>query len=235
MNHLIVGYGEIGKAVHAIIGQAGVIDLDRQEDIPETVDVLHVCYPYSQNFVAELQRYIQGYVPSQIIIYSTLPIGITKGFPGAVHSPVEGKHPDLEMSIRQMERWIGANAPEEAHFFANLFSELGIRTKIVGNSDFTEALKLMSTAEYGVNIIFAAYKASVAEALSMDYELTKEWNIEYNRLYRNLGMDKRFQKFVLDAPEGVIGGHCIVPNANILNGQFPSALLEQILKQGGPE
>lgn len=232
MNHLIIGYGEIGKAVHALIGEAGVIDLDRHEDVPESVDVLHVCFTYSANFVAEMQRYIQGYVPLHIIIYSTLPIGITKGFPGAVHSPVEGKHPDLEMSLRQMERWLGSEDKGETKFFASFFNALGLRTREVASSDFTEALKLLSTAEYGINIVFASYKASIAEALGMDYELTKAWNLEYNKLYRSLGMDKRFQKYVLDEPKGVIGGHCIVPNAKILKQQFPDLFLDKIINQG---
>lgn len=228
MSNLIIGYGEIGKAIHAVVGESGVVDLNRQEDIPKSVDVMHVCFPYHPGFVADVLEYMERYKPAHVIVYSTLPIGTTKMIKGLVHSPVEGKHPDLELSIRQMERWIGYNDKAEAQFFANFFNDLGIKSKLVGNSDFTEALKLLSTTEYGLNIEFARYKKHVADSLEMDYELTKQWNEEYNRLYRNLGMDKRFQKFVLDPPDGPKGGHCIVPNAQLLNDQYPSELVKLV-------
>ncbi len=232
MNQVIVGYGEIGKAVHAIVGEAGIIDLHQQQDMPKEVEVLHVCFPYTKDFVAELQKYIEELKPKHIIIYSTVPIGITQGFPGAVHSPIEGKHPHLEDSIRLMERWLGCNDEKDGLFFVNFFSDLGLRTRMVAKSDFTEALKLLSTTEYGVNLAFADYKARVAEEIGMSYELTKDWNKEYNRLYKDLGMEKRVQKFVLDAPGGTIGGHCVVPNAQLLNEQFPDVLVKRVGDMG---
>jgi hypothetical protein len=227
MTHsLIVGYGEIGKAIKEVLGEpVSVVDKDEHLPTPDAVDVMHVCFPYSDDFLLEMGGYIDEYAPSHIIIYSTLPIGTTKQIPKAVHSPVEGKHPALEDSIRLMERWIGYNDKEEWFFFNKFFQSLGLRTKAVEGSDCTEALKLLSTTEYGLNIEFARYKAMVAESIGMDFQLTKDWNEEYNKLYKNLGMEKKYQKFVLDAPEGAKGGHCIVPNALILDEQYPNDLV----------
>lgn len=225
---MIIGFGEIGNAVRAVTGDTAILDLNFQENLVEDVDIMHICFPYSEDFIAQVNHYIQEWMPKHIVIWSTLPIGITKQIPKAVHSPVEGKHPDLEMSIRMMERWIGANDHDEALFFHDYFVNLGLRTRTVSNSDYTEALKLLSTTEYGVNIVFAAYKARVAEAIGMDYELTKEWNRAYNRLYKDLGMEKRFQKFVLDAPKGKIGGHCVRQNTYLLENQFPDNILNMI-------
>lgn len=234
MNNLIVGCGEIGQAIGALLESqkdATVAYHDPQASLfYETdfmsVEVLHVCFPYTKHFVKSLQQYIEDYNPEHIIIYSTVPIGITKGFPKAVHSPVEGKHPHLEESIRLMERWIGFNDISEGDFFAAFFRTMGLGIKLVASSDFTEALKLLSTTEYGINIEFARYKARIAEEVGMDYSLTQRWNEEYNRLYKNLGLEKRFQKYVLDAPTGPKGGHCVVPNALILSEQFPSILAD---------
>ncbi len=225
MSHqVIVGYGEIGRAVHAVVGDADIVDLDTPV-YEADYDIMHVCFPFGSKFMTELLDYIEQLNPGHVIIYSTLPIGTTKLFAGAVHSPVEGKHPDLELSVRSMERWIGHNDDEEGQFFANYFRDLGLKVKLVENTDFTEALKLLSTTEYGINIEFARYKKHVADALGMDYKLTKEFNQEYNRLYKLLGMDKRFQKFVLDAPEGPKGGHCVTPNARILAKRFPNEMV----------
>lgn len=226
MADLVVGYGEIGKAVkEAITPSAQVYDLNIKNNHKldsKDVDVMHVCFPYNVRFVENVQDYIARFQPHHVVIYSTVPIGTTRQVAGwAVHSPVEGKHPDLALSIRYMERWIGYNSDQEKLFFNGYFLERGFKTKLIKNTDFTEALKLLSTTEYGVNIEFARYKAHVAESLGMNYELTKEWNTEYNKLYKNLGLNE-FQKFILDAPEGPKGGHCITPNARLLNEQHPS-------------
>lgn len=230
MNNIIVGFGEIGKAVYAVIqGQTFIVDPPTYPMTPvpfDEVDVLHICFPYADDFPKAVLLYIALYKPLHVIIYSTLPIGTTKRIPKAVHSPVEGKHPDLEMSIRLMERWIGYNDHEEGQFFANYFRDLGLKVKMVENTDCTEALKLLSTTEYGINIEFARYKKEVADAIGMDYQLTKTWNENYNRLYKDLGMEKRYQKYVLDAPVGPKGGHCVTPNAQILYGQYPNPLVE---------
>lgn len=223
--HLVVGMGEIGKAVKGIFPAAQTLDLDKKSvELP--VDIMHICFPYSISFDSQVRGYMKTYNPTHVIIWSTVQVGTTAKLPGAVHSPVEGKHPDLELSIRTMTRWIGHNDEDEGKFFARLFYEVGISSKLVPNSDFTEALKLISTTEYGINIEFARYKAWVADQLGMDYNLTKEWNEEYNKLYKNLGLDKRFQKFVLDAPKGPKGGHCVTPNAVLLNEQFPNELVK---------
>lgn len=225
MHNLVVGYGEIGKALKVVLGEpVSIADLKHTHILSEPIDVMHVCFPYSENFEDSLNGYIDNHKPKHIVIYSTVPIGTTKKFPRAVHSFVEGNHPNLEDSIRLMERWIGYNDKEEGQFFANLFRDLGLRVKQVENSDYTEALKLLSTTEYGINIEFARYKKYIADSIGMDYELCKEFNAEYNKLYKDLGMATRYQKFVLDAPDGPKGGHCVTPNAKLLHQQYPSEL-----------
>lgn len=223
--------GEIGKAIHAIFPDAETVDMDIK-DIESSVDVMHICFPYSESFVQYVKEYQTLYNPKHTIIYSTVQVGTTATIARAVHSPVEGRHPDLELSIRQMTRWLGGEA-DECMFFKNLFSDKGISSKVVASSDYTEALKLLSTTEYGINIVMADYKAAIAEQIGMDYELAKEWNRDYNKLYRELGEDSRFQKYVLDPPEGVIGGHCVRENAAILQEFIDDDILDLILQMEG--
>lgn len=230
MKHVIVGYGQIGKAIHGLFPSADCYDLDSKL-MDTSCDFMHVCFPFSDAFKSEVARYQGICNPVRTIVYSTVPIGTCSDLE-VIHSPVEGKHPDLEMSMRFFERWIGASDREAALSAAGLFMEIGIRTRVVNNSNYTEALKLLSTAEYGINIVFAGYKAKVAKALEMPYELTKDWNREYNKLYRNLGLGNRYQKYVLDEPEGPIGGHCVVPNAELLANQASDRLLDLIMEYG---
>lgn len=226
MNSLIVGFGEIGQAVYELINKSdSTLTYDiKDNDYPHhTVDILHICFPYSEDFVPEVMKYIKHFKPVHICIWSTVPIGTTKQVKGAIHSPVEGRHPKLYQSLKNMRRWVGFNDDSEATFFKQYFKDLYLAPRMVSSSDFTEALKLLSTTEYGINIEFARYKQKVAKGIGMDYRLTKKWNRDYNHLYHNLGMDWA-QKYILDYPEGPKGGHCVTPNARLLHEQFPDEL-----------
>jgi len=231
MTSIIIGYGQIGKAVKEVIGEAGIVDEGFPE--PEKAHILHICFPYSKDFIKEVKRYIELCEPEHVIIYSTVPIGTTKQLPFAVHSPVEGKHPALGESIRRMPRWIGANSKFHGDFFKDYFAELGLAVNLLESSDHTEALKLLSTAEYGINIVFADYKNEIAKELDMDYSLMKDWNRDYNQLYQDLEL-LQYQRYVLNPPEGKIGGHCIRENSVLLSEQFPSPFLDLINEMRQP-
>lgn len=232
MNDLIVGYGEIGHAVEATVAaDAKVYDINRKNHGVGLVDVMHICFPYTDKFIEQVWNYIAQFQPLHIAIWSSVPIGTTRKISSkAIHTPVEGKHPKLASSIKLMPRWIGYNNKASADFFEGYFKKAKLKTKLVSNTKFTEALKLLSTTEYGLNIVFADYKKRIADDIGMDFELTKDWNKDYNQLYRELGLDRKFQKFVLDAPEGKIGGHCVRENSVILNELYPDNSVERIAK-----
>lgn len=236
MRSLVLGNGQIGQSVTEVIKRGGeviVFDNKNMNEPPilKNVDILHVCFPYQQkgehDFVETVDFYIQKYQTRRVIIWSTVPIGTTKKIRGAVHSPVEGRHPKLASSIRSMTRWVGFNQQEDASFFTPYFENLGLNAHFVPSSDFTEFLKLRSTSKFGINLAWTEYEAKVAEDLGMDFRLIKEFDIDYNKLYHNIGMDWA-QRYILDPPNGKIGGHCVVPNAELLNEQYPSVLLEMI-------
>lgn len=227
MPDLILGYGEVGKAVQeAVSPKAHIYDPKIRSGRCSSVDVMHVCFPYSEDFVKLVQGYIVRYEPTHIAIWSTVPIGTTKKLPKAIHTPVEGKHPKLAKSIKLMTRWVGYNDKPTALFFEEYFKKANLRTKLVKHTNNTEALKLLSTTEYGLNIEYARYKKWVTDKLGMDFELTKQWNRDYNQLYRELEPIPRFQKFILDPPKGKKGGHCVTPNAQLLYEQYPSELVK---------
>jgi hypothetical protein len=237
MAEIICGFGEIGKAVkEAVSPDALVYDLSMTDQSPQidNLEIMHICFPYSDKFIQYAQGYIDQWQPEHIAIWSTVPIGVTKQVSGiAVHTPVEGKHPSLATSIRIMTRWVGCNNQEQADFFTDYFKARHFVVRSVPNSDYTEALKLLGTTEYGINLLYADYKKRVAEAIGMDYELTKRWNRDYNQLYRELGLNQ-FQKFVLDPPGGKLGGHCVRENSILLNEQYPDTLLQRINAMGKP-
>jgi hypothetical protein len=236
MKNLIIGLGEIGKAVQEVIDPtANIYDIKLRSSFNRkriiNVDIMHICFPYTDSFITQVWDYIAQYEPQHVVVWSTVPMGVTKKLGRRViHTPVEGKHPDLANSIRLMTRWIGYNDLDSAKFFDKYFKKAKLKTRLVEDTRVTEGLKLLSTTEYGINLMFADYKKRVFDDIDADFELTKEWNRDYNKLYKKLGLDKQFQKFVLDAPEGVIGGHCVRENSRLLNKLFPDKWVERIGK-----
>ena len=231
--HLVIGMGEIGSAIANNLLQKDFLvqTLDiNPETITGKIAVLHICIPYSDNFVKTVKAYQKKYNPKLIIIYSTVPVGTTRKIEHAVHSPVEGKHPRLTQSVKVGLRWIGYNTNQDKIAAQRIWRKITV-CESIQNTDWTEFLKLASTSKYGINIVWADYMRKVAEHLNMPYEYVLEWDKAYNELYRKLGF-KQYQKFVLDPPYGEIGGHCIVPNSFLLDEQFPDTMLKLIKQMG---
>ncbi len=234
MRNLVIGLGEVGKALQEVLDCEGY---DITDEHPYRVhgaafqfEVIHVAFPWSEEFVEAVQEYQRLLNPDLTIIYSTVPIGTSESL-GAVHSPVEGHHPDVTGSINIGIRWLGSTDEHLLDLAQEVWEEvIAIGLHIADSADFTEFLKLRSTSRYGINIAFADYEADVASKLGMPYDLLMEYDRDYNYLYRFLtkgGSD--VGRYVLTDPQGKIGGHCVVPNAKILYEQYPHNMLLDII------
>lgn len=229
--HLVIGLGQIGTALQRVLGRqynVSGLDLGGKGPDPRRVDVLHIAIPYSDDFAKVVQDYMEVYHPFLTIVYSTLPIGTCEKVGShVVHSPVEGKHPRLDKSILISPRWMGCSDDSSLEAALSVWQPLVEVVRTMQSSRFTEFLKLRSTAKYGVNLVWTDYEAGVANKLGVSWNAVKEFDQDYNYLYQDLGMPE-YQRYILDPPGGVIGGHCIVPNAELLDAQYPHPLLKQI-------
>ena len=83
----------------------------------ETVDVLHVCYPFEiKDFIGETARYIELYKPALAIVNSTVAIGTTRAIGqrtsvAVVHSPIRGKHARMLEELHRYTKFVGATDP----------------------------------------------------------------------------------------------------------------------------
>lgn len=225
MVNLVVGMGEVGNGVFDVL-RSRVVTYTRDKEpvvIAKKIDYLHIAIPYSDSFLDDVRAYIKLYQPKVTIVYSSVPIGTCETLE-VVHSPVEGKHPVIGLSIQNSARWIGTSDKKLRKKVKELWEKF-VPVRELPSANFTEALKLLSTTEYGVNIEFARYKKIIADDLGMDYTAMKQWNLDYNNLYKRLGM-LEYQKYVLDPPQGPKGGHCVTPNAQLLQEQYPDELVK---------
>lgn len=238
----ILGYGEIGKAIQKLYMlhpktetsrwlsiprfTYRIKDLDFDEGIKHC-EYLHVCIPYSDDFVDQVCECIEQENPENVIIHSTVQVGTSRnimkksGLINICHAPVRGVHPDLYEGLTTFPMYLGYDQSKHPHSafiigVAALFTNLGVNTKIVDKFETSELAKLASTSYYGMCIAFHAEINSLCDEMGLSFEeVMTEWNKQYNNGYKRLGMDHVVRP-VLSPPDKKIGGHCIIPNAKLL-------------------
>jgi len=227
----IIGYGEIGQAIKKLYPYP-VKTKDLKDDIDLTgTELMHICIPYGDVFVSNVCDYIGQYTPKTTIIHSTVPplttqTVIQKTKARVFHSPVVGIHPYLLEGLLTSTKYIGADTPCDD--IVDHFKSLGVSTKVV-SSKTSELAKLLSTSYYGLCIAWHGEMKKMCDKLDVNFEeAVTNWNNNYNTTYKKLCKPNVIRPTLY--PPKKIGGHCVIPNAEILNNLFESPALDLILK-----
>ena len=236
----IIGHGEIGKSLEAVYHSKVIVpfirDLVRDDGISDC-DYLHVCIPYSTEFISIVSAYMQKNTPKVTIIHSTVPVGTTTDLirknPGfsVCHSPIRGLHPNLQEGIITFMIYVGTSDSCLFEKVKKLYDVLGIpKTVNCKKTETTELAKLLDTTYYGICIAYHKEVKSLCDSLEVPFdEVMTEYNRTYNEGYSKLGKSNVVRPVLKDMP-GPIGGHCVVPNAELLGRAWKSWVLDLILK-----
>jgi UDP-N-acetyl-D-mannosaminuronate dehydrogenase len=210
MVHLIVGYGEVGQALHKVLGKAYWYDREWSSWDGEPVDVIHICFPYYDGFNKAVEEW-KLHAPL-VIVHSSVPVGTCDALK-TVHSPIRGVHPHLAEGIRTFYKYFGG---KNAHKAASIFYKLGIPTRVYKYARTTEAIKLWDTTQYGKLIMMEKEIYEWCKKHKVDFEdVYIQANMDYNNGYVALGMYHVVRPY-LKHMKGPIGGHCVIPNAKLL-------------------
>lgn len=227
----IIGYGQIGKAIAQFYTDPKIKDLNRDDGLKD-VDVLNICFPYSENFVKLVKKEIAEIKPKLTIIHSTVEPGTTKKIGGmVVHSPIRGIHPYLCQGIKSMVKYIGADILEAGIMAEEHIRSLGIKPKAFGPSIITELGKILDTTYYGLCIAWHGEMKKVCDKLKVDFDqAVTHFNKTYNEGYVKLGKENVVRPVLYPPRDNKIGRHCIIPNAKILKKYLDSKAIDLILK-----
>ena len=229
----------MGSALYQVAEETGAFELygydidpsrsrHALDEIPSPIDYLHVAIPFrgAGHFIEAVAGYTERLRPRMILVHSTVAPGTTRalherlGVPTA-YTPVRGKHPCIARHLRFWPKWVAAlprGALDEA---ARHLEAMGLPVKPCDCEPETlELAKLWETV----------YRAAMIAA----------WQ-ELHRMALRFGADaEKIAEFVAEVHEvlrdrpvyypGVIGGHCLIPNTEILRRVYPSKLLDFILE-----
>lgn len=242
---LIVGLGEIGHTLFSLYSEAKEqfavygLDIDvkkmnelnqKKDNVPAKVDTLQVCLPCSnpEKFTNIITGYVEQYKPELTIINSTVPPGTTLKVAAnckclVAHSPARGVHISAEHMVWEIKRWTkyvgGADATASKAAKAH-FEKLGLKVKTLKSCRETELAKLFETT----------YRAWMIACFQEMHRISRAFDADFDETVDFL---EDTHKERLDRPimfPGVIGGHCLIPNTELLLKSYDSDMLKLILK-----
>jgi len=242
---LIVGLGEIGYTLFALLKEEKKgftvygLDLDEtkmrqlnqsRKKFPSQIDTMHVCLPCSnqQNFADVVAGYVEEFKPKLVIINSTVPPGTTMKVAQrckclVAHSPARGVHKSAEHMKWEMRRWtkyVGGASPAAAQAARGHFEKLNLKVKVLKSCTETELAKLFETTYRAWMIACFQEMHRISRAFGADFNETVDFLEDTHRL--------RFDRPVMFP--GVIGGHCLIPNTELLLQAYDSEFLRLILE-----
>lgn len=241
----IIGYGEIGQSLEKLyLGRDFDIQINdtglEMDQIKPGVEVLNVAIPFTDQdkFIKIVTEYILDINPKLTIIHSTITPGTTlkvleklNNSHLVVHSPVRGVHPNLYEGLKTFTKFIGSDNKEATIATREHYNELEVKYEMFKGSKATELAKVLSTTYYGMCIAFHNDMNKLCKEHDVKYEeVATKWNKTYNEGYSKLGMDNVVRPVLYPPKDGKIGGHCVVPNAELCKQFFNSKVLDYILE-----
>jgi UDP-N-acetyl-D-mannosaminuronate dehydrogenase len=223
---LVVGLGEVGSAIAALLDRNETVlrhDLEPLE-IKASIGVLHLCIPFLSHiqFESAALRYIERFKPNLTIIHSTVLPGTTRSIAkksgvAVAYSPVRGKHIRMEEDLLHYSKFVAAPRKADAETAVAHLERAGMKTRRVAEVETLELAKLAETTYFGVCIAFAQELNRYAQQVGADYSEATEFFDEVKFLPRE------------QYTPGFIGGHCVMPNIQLLLQIRPSPFLEAIV------
>jgi UDP-N-acetyl-D-mannosaminuronate dehydrogenase len=135
-----------------------------------------------------------------------------------VNSPVRGKHVKMMEELQHYTKFVGAMDRAAGEQAAKHFESMGMKTRVLSAPEATELAKLAETTYFGLMIAWAQEVERYCDRAGQDYA-------EVVSFYDEIKFFPAVKYF-----PGVIGGHCVMPNIEILSKSENSAILAAIKK-----
>lgn len=225
---LVIGLGEVGRPLHGALQRSRpkIIGIDLEPvSVELPVGFMHVCFPFKDGvqFKDAVIAYARKYQPEVIVINSTVVPGTTRSIEAAcaipaVYSPVRGKHTKMLDELYSYAKFVAGADAEATERVMEHFESAGLRCEAMSSPEALELAKLLETTYFGLLIAWAQEMNRFAAAVNADY-------LEIGRFFREIP----YLPGVLFQP-GHIGGHCVMPNIDLLQQRFKSDFLDTVKK-----
>jgi UDP-N-acetyl-D-mannosaminuronate dehydrogenase len=228
---VVAGLGEIGNPILQLVSkQKPSIGYDVNEKLMDKkkfqkyeklqTSFLHVCIPFSDNFIKNVVSLASKFNPEVIVIHSTISPGTTSKLQSQLQIPViysatRGVHKRMLYDLKRYVKFfaIEPTAPRAkwaSSAYSNMMKKCGVKTKKMTTSLTLELAKIVvDTSYYGWLINYAQISNMIAVQNKVSYD--EMWSFA-DEIHKYLG--NRPKMF-----PGFIGGHCVIPNLSLINNE----------------
>lgn len=228
---IVAGLGEIGGPILKLISKFGptigydidpkVVDtkkLEKYENLPTLF--LHICIPFTSNFIKNVKTLYDKFKPEIIVIHSTVSPYTTQKVQQSlpipiIYSATRGVHKRMLYDLKRYVKFFGiySDAPKAkwaAAEYSKLLKKCGVKTKQMSNPITLELAKIVvDTSYYGWPINYAQLSNMIAIQHHVNYD--EMWSFS-----------DEIHKFLKNRPKmypGFIGGHCVIPNLDLIHNE----------------
>lgn len=229
---IVVGLGEIGNPILQLLSKKNLIlgydlneklmDVDKfKKYSPLEVSFMHICIPFTKNFIPIVSGYYKKFKPKCIVVHSTIKPNTTKKLQEklpipVIYSATRGVHRRMLYDLKRYSKFyaVDPNAPNAKWASANfekLMKSSGVTTKKISKPITLELAKIVcDTSYYGWLITYSQISNMIAMKHGADYD--EMWSFS-DEIHKFLGNRPKMYP-------GFIGGHCVVPNLSLLDNEI---------------
>ena len=226
--NVVAGLGEIGLPILKILSRkiqivgydinTKLMDKRKFEKFSNLeTSILHICIPFSKNFLFQVKSLRKKFNPEIIVIHSTLSPYTTQKLQSSLSIPIiysatRGVHKQMISDIKKYTKFyaLEKNAPKKkwaSETYSSLLKKCGIKSKKISDPITLELAKIVvDTSYYGWLINYAQLSNMIAKEHGVNFD--EMWSFA-DEIHKNLGNRPKMYP-------GFIGGHCVIPNLDLI-------------------
>ena len=229
--NVIAGLGEIGKPILKLLSKDNiVVGFDLNHDLMDErkfekyknlkTSFLHIAIPVTNKFINNVLNLQKKFQADCIVIHSTIKPGTTEKLQGKssipiIYSATRGVHKRMSNDIKRYTKFfaISANAPRgkwASSKYVKLMGCCDVKTKKMSKPETLELAKIICDTSYlGWLVNYAQLSNIIAIKHGVNYD--EMWSFA-DEIHKFLGNRPKMHP-------GYIGGHCVIPNLNLINDE----------------
>ena len=229
--NVVAGLGEIGEPIRKLFPKKittvgydinpSLMDIKKFQKFENMETLfLHICIPFSKSFSKQTKNLVKKFDPKIIVIHSTISPNTTSALQTQLQIPViysatRGVHKRMLTDLKRYTKFfaINSDAPKKQFAvkeFKKLMTSCGVKTKQMSKPETLELGKILCDTSYlGWLINYAQLSNIIAKQYDVNYD--EMWNFS-DEIHQLLGNRPKMYP-------GFIGGHCVIPNLDLLHNQ----------------
>ena len=228
---VVAGLGEIGYPILKLLSKKQTTvgyDIDKSsmneskfKTLQDTqTSFLHIAIPVTTKFDSNILQLYKKFKPECIVIHCTISPGTTERIQKKLNIPLiysatRGVHKTMLKDIKRYTKFftISKNAPKKQwaiKTFSRKMKNCGVKTRQMSKPETLELGKILCDTSY------LGWLINYAQLTNM---IAIQYNVNYDEMWR---FSDEIHKFLGNRPKmypGFIGGHCIIPNLDLMHNQ----------------